>query len=494
MPVKQFKAYNARAKRQGHPLFVNPRNAAAGSLRQKDARITASRPLSFLTHSYGDVEGGMFDTHWQFLTACRALGFPVAKHIGLFDNFSDAKAFCHTLETLRETLPYETDGAVVKVNEAAYQRRLGYTLKSPRWAIAYKFSADEAQTRITAVNPSIGRTGVITPVAELEPVYCGGVTISSVSLHNYDEIGRLNVRVNDRVVIQRAGDVIPKVVRVLTKKRTGTEVAIRPPTECPSCHGPVVRLDGEVAHRCINPRCRAQLVRAVLHFASRAAMDIEGLGDVAVEELVRLELLQDVGDIYRLQREQLLRLPLFADKKADKLLEMIAASRHRGLARVLYALGIVHVGEKASRELAARFGSMDELMRQKQEEQLTDIAGVGSAIAQSVIRYFNQPQSQDIIRKLKAARVTLDAERPTGPQPLAQTTFVFTGGLTGMSRPEAEALVRRLGGQASSSVSSKTSYVVAGEAAGSKLDKAKKLGVRVIDEAQFMKLVHRDGS
>jgi DNA ligase (NAD+) len=488
MAVAEFKRYNDAAKREGGELFANPRNAAAGSLRQKDPRVTAARPLRFFTHSYGAVEGMAFETHWAFLDSCKRLGLPIPEHASRCASFEEARRRCRRLEQLRDRLAYEADGAVVKVNELALQRRLGMTFKSPRWAIAYKFTALQATTQVLGVEHSVGRTGTVTPVASLAPVACGGVTISSATLHNYEEVERLGVRVGDWVVIQRAGDVIPQVVKVIESRRTGKERAIKPPAACPVCGGTIAKeKEEEVAYRCINPLCSAQLIRVVLHFGSRSAMDIEGLGDVIVEQLVSQRDLQDVADLYRLTEQDLLKLPLFAERKAHKLLDAVRASQARGLSRLLYGLGIRHVGEKAARDLAEQFGSMDQLCR-ADLASVDAIRGVGTVVAEAVVQFFRQPQTLALVKKLEAAGVKMTQDRPKGPRPLADKTFVFTGELAQLTRPQAEALVRELGGTTGSSVSRQTDYVVAGGSPGSKFEKAKQLGVKVLDEEAFLRM------
>ncbi|MBI2104528.1 MAG: NAD-dependent DNA ligase LigA [Candidatus Omnitrophica bacterium] len=488
MALADFKRYNDAAKREGGETFANPRNAAAGSLRQKDPRITATRPLRFFAHSYGAVEGIEFETHWEFLDSCQRLGLPITEHASRCASFEEVRKRCRRLEQLRDRLEYEADGAVVKVNELSLQRRLGMTFKSPRWAIAYKFTALQATTQVVGVGHSVGRTGAVTPVASLKPVACGGVTISSATLHNYDEVKRLGVRIGDWVVIQRAGDVIPQVVKVIESRRTGHERAIKPPAKCPVCGGDVAKeKEAEVAYRCINPLCPAQLIRLVLHFGSRNAMDIEGLGDVVVEQLVAQQLIHDLADLYRLAEQDLLKLPLFAKKKAQKLLDAVQASKARGLARLLYGLGIRHVGEKAARDLAEQFGSMDRLM-DADLATVDAMRGIGSVVAEAVVRFFRRPQTRALIKRLEAAGVRMTQEAPKGPRPLADQTFVFTGELAHLTRPQAEALVRQLGGAASSSVSRETDYVVVGESPGSKFEKAKQLGVKLIDEAAFLRM------
>ena len=489
MPTEAFARYNEQALREGKEAFANPRNAAAGSLRQKDPQVTAERPLRFFTHSFGRIAGMAFDTQWEFLQGCKRLGLPMNEHAVRETSFEAVQQQCRRLERLRAQLPFEADGVVIKVNELAFQERLGMTHKSPRWAIAYKFPAQQATTTVLKVLHSVGRTGTITPVAQLEPVVCGGVTISSATLHNYDEVERLGVKVGDRVLIQRAGEVIPQVIKVIQSHRRGTEHAIKPPTRCPVCGGTVTKeKEEEVAYRCINPSCVAQLVREVLHFGSREAMDIEGLGVAVVEQLVERRLIRDVADLYRLTMKDLLALELFAEKRALNLLATIQASKARDLSRLLYGLGIRHVGEKAAQVLAQRFGALDRLLK-ADRAALEDVHEIGPVMAQAVLQFFRQPQSRALVKKLHAAGVKMSEEVSRGPKPLANLTFVFTGALSSMTRPQAEALVRRLGGEASSSVSRLTNYVVAGDSTGSKAVKAAQLGVRIINEGQFKKLI-----
>lgn len=491
MAIRDFERYNAEARRRGQETFANPRNASAGSLRQKDPAVTASRPLRFLVHSYSAVEGRVFDTHWGFLEACKAWGLPVEPRAARYPHFEAALAACRQLERVRAQFAYEADGAVLKVDDHAAQERLGATAKAPRWAIAYKFPARQATTQVLDITASVGRTGAITPVATLKPVVCAGVTIASATLHNYDEIQRLGVRIGDWVVIQRAGDVIPQVVKVIDSKRTGRERAVKPPPRCPVCRGTVAREADEVAYRCISPACPAQLARALLHFGSRGAMDIEGLGDVVVEQLVAGQLVHDAGDLYCLRATELLALPLFAEKKAENLLARIAASRARGLSRLLYALGIRHVGERVALDVAEHFGSLDRI-RAADAAAYAAVEGVGPVVADALRQYFAQPQTQRLLEKLKGAGVRMTEEAPVaGARPLAGQTFVFTGELTQWTRGAAEALVRALGGETVSSVSRQTSYVVAGAAPGSKLAKAQQLGVPILDEAAFRNLVAR---
>lgn len=488
MTRRAFQRYNDHASQQGGETFANPRNASAGSLRQKDPRVTATRPLRFFAHSYGAVEGLSLATHWKFLETCRRLGLPVMEQVRVCRSVKDIVTQCKQFERSREELAYEADGVVVKVNERLLQERLGVTMRSPRWAIAYKFPAQQATTQVLDIAPSVGRTGVVTPVASLKPVTCGGVTISSATLHNFDEIRRLGVHIGDWVMIQRAGDVIPQVTKVIESRRTGQERPISPPSMCPACGSTIIKEPEEVAYRCINPSCAAQLAREVAHFGSREAMDIEGLGEVVVEQLIAQRIIHDVADVYRLTERQLLALPLFAERKAQKLLGAIRVSRDRGLARLLYGLGIHHVGEKAARDLAEHFGGIERLMEAERDE-LEVVPGIGPVVAGAVTQFFDQPQTHTLIEKFTAAGVRMTEARRHGPQPLAGRTFVFTGALTTMSRTEAEELVRQLGAQAGSRVGPLTSYVVAGEAPGSKIERAKQLGVTILNETQFRKLI-----
>ncbi|MHB9154772.1 MAG: NAD-dependent DNA ligase LigA [Endomicrobiales bacterium] len=485
-----FEKLNKRMKESGEPAFANPRNAAAGSLRQKNPNITAERPLRFFVHSYGKVAGEQFSTHWEFLQHCRKLGLKPVEQAQLCSRLEEALAFQKSLEQRRDTLPFEVDGMVAKVNSLAQQRVLGFTRKSPRWAIAYKFAARQATTRILAIRAQVGRTGVLTPVADLEPVEVGGVTISHATLHNFDEIKRLDARVGDTVLIQRAGDVIPQVVKVIESKRTGREKEFFPPAHCPACHGPITRAtEEEVAYRCLNPSCPAQLEQGLIHFARREAMDIEGLGESAVEHLVRKKSVSNFADLYSLTKDDLLQLEGFKEKKAENLLRAIERSREQPLSRLLFGLGIRHVGEKAAWVLAGRFGDIDRLVEASCDD-LTRLNEVGPVMARSVVDFFSQPSVRSLVEKLRKAGVnTTEPKRETAALPLSGKTFVFTGELSAYTRSDAENRVRELGGNPSSSVSRKTDFVVAGEAPGSKLAKARKLGVKILNESEFKELI-----
>jgi len=493
MEKADFEKLNAEKKKKDEALFANPRNAAAGSLKLLDSQLTAQRKLNCFIHSFGTLEGGkVYKTHWEFLQSAKRLGLRVNPQIKLCKNVNEVISYCENWDNKRGRLGYEIDGMVIKVNSLAQQKRLGYTMKSPRWAIAYKFPAQQATTTLKDIILQVGRTGVITPVAMLEPVECGGVTISRATLHNFDEIKRLDVRIGDRVIVERAGEVIPKIVKVVESVRKGRREIFKVPEKCPECGGKITKeKEEEVAYRCINPSCPAQLERGLVHFASRNAMDIEGFGESVVEQAVKNGLVKDFAGIYSLGKENLLRLELFAEKRAQNLLDAIEKSKERPLARLLFALGIRHVGEKAAETLAEEFGSLDALMEAK-EEELETIPEVGPALAASVREFFRQKEIRILIEKLKKAGLKLEQERvKKGPQILTGKTFVFTGELKGYSRPEAEKLVKNLGGKASSSVSKQTSYVVVGESPGSKYGKAKAFGVPVLSEEEFEKLIKK---
>ena len=491
MDKRDFRAFNESEKKAGREPFANPRNFAAGSLRQKDSRITARRPLRFFAHSMGRSEGApAFKSHWEYLQYVKKLGFALPGIDAVCRDADEAVKAYRGFENRRESLPYEVDGLVVKVNSLENQRKLGFTAKSPRWAIAFKYASTQATTAVKDIIFSVGRTGTITPVADLEPVACGGVTISSASLHNFEEIERLGLRIGDTVLIERAGEVIPHVVKVVSSKRTGKEKPVVPPKACPVCGGKVVKEEELVALQCVNPSCPAQLKRSLAHFASRDAMDIEGLGEQVVEQVVERRMVKDFADIYDLRKEDLLQLELFADKRAENLIAAVRASKDRPLSRLLNALGIRQVGEKMARTLASRFKTLDALAAAS-EEELLKVEEVGPIVAESILSFFGQSQVKALLKRLKAHGLNLKEPERAAPQdsPVAGKTFVFTGELASMPRSEAEAKVRDLGGEASGSVSKKTSYVVVGRDPGSKADKARKLGVATLDEDAFLRLI-----
>jgi len=491
MDKSDFDGLNAEILKKGEQVFANPRNASAGSLRQKDPKITATRPLKFFVHSFGMIEGGKtFTTHSGFIKLCRSLGLRPTENTKLCKNIAEAVKFCKKIEAKRDSLACDIDGMVLKVDSLKQQNLLGFTMKSPRWAIAYKFPARQATTKILNIRFQVGRTGTITPVADLEPVELSGVTISRATLHNFDEIERLGVNAGDTVLIERAGDVIPKVVKVVNASAKARPFGI--PAQCPECGGPVTKeKEEEVAYRCINPSCPAQLARGLAHFAQRDAMDIEGMGEAVVEQLIKNKVVSNFAGIYTLTREDFLKLELFAEKKAENLIKAIEKSKKQPLSRLLFALGIRHVGEKAALVLAERLKTLDNIISAGTEE-LTGINEVGPVVAKSITDFFGQHATKTLVSALKSCGVnTVEPEREAGIQKLSGKTFVFTGELSSFSRSDAENSVRILGGSYSSSVSRKTDYVVAGENPGSKLAKALKLGVRVLNEAEFKILLEK---
>jgi DNA ligase (NAD+) len=408
----------------------------------------------------------------------------------LCQDFSQVFDYCKAWQGKREKLSYDIDGIVIKINSLPQQKRLGFTLKSPRWAVAYKFPARQATTTLKNITVQVGRTGVITPVAELEPVECGQVVISRATLHNFDEIKRLGSNIGDRVVLERAGEVIPKIVKVIDSVRSGKEKEFKIPKVCPVCESEITKeKEEEVAYRCINPSCPAQIERGLIHFASRGSMDIEGMGDKIVEQLVQNKLVKDFADIYSLKKEDLLKLDLFRDKKSKNLLEAIEKSKKQNLSRLLYGLGIRHVGEKAAYVLAQKFGTIDNLIQAKPDD-FDAIYEVGRVMSESIVSFFKQDSTRRLIKKLKEAGLNLEEKvAPIKKSPLTGKTIVFTGELKGFSRHQAEDLVRKFGGNTSSSVSKNTDFMVIGENPGSKYDKAKKLGLEVINEKKFMEMI-----
>ncbi|MDP2940942.1 MAG: NAD-dependent DNA ligase LigA [Candidatus Omnitrophota bacterium] len=487
MDNKDFALLNKEREQEGEALFANPRNAASGSLKLLDTSIVAGRRLNFFAHSLGARSGDGLKAHWEFLAKLKEWGLRINPHSRLCGDFEGLIAYCRAWQEKRTGLTYDIDGVVVKLNSYRQQEALGYTLRSPRWAVAYKFPAHQATTEVLAIKVNVGRTGVITPTAELAPVECAGVTIRHATLHNFDEIKRLNIRKGDRVLIERAGEVIPKVVKVVTHSKGH---AFLPPKDCPACAGKVVReKEGDVAFRCINPSCPAQLERGLLHFASRLAMDIEGMGEAVAAQLVSLKLVRDFADIYNLKKEELLRLELFKERKADNLLAAIRTSRTRPLSRLIYGLGIRHIGEKAAFVLAREFRTMNKLA-QASPDDFRRIYEVGPVMAEAIADFFSQEESRALIGKLKSAGVNMQeaAAEPAAGSALTGKSIVFTGELKNYSRPRAEEMVRRLGGNATTSVSKNTDFVVAGENPGSKFAKAKGLGVKIIGEKEFSEM------
>ena len=492
MPRADFEQLNRSLQETGEATFANPRNAAAGAVRQKDPAMTARRPLDILLYHLSAGRELGFRTYGQTLEALREAGFKTNRRTERCATIDAVIDYCGRLETDRDTLGYEADGAVVKVDALEQQWRLGSTTHHPRWAIAFKFAARQATTVVQAIEVNVGKTGALTPVAKLAPVPLAGVTISNVSLHNEDEVRRKDVRVGDTVLIERAGDVIPYVVQVVMSKRPADAVPYTFPDRCPVCGHAAARLAGEAYWRCLNSACPAQLKARLRHFGSRRAMDIEHLGEAVVEQLVDRKRVKDFADLYTLTVEEVADLERFAEKSAENLVAAVQASKSRGLARLLNALGILMVGERVATLLANQFGSMARLQRAS-ETELNEIRGIGDELAQSIRRFFEDETNRDVIQRLGGAGVEMtqpgvEAERP---QPLAGKTFVVTGALGTLTREAARELIERLGGRVTSSVSKKTSYVVVGEAPGSKADDARRLGVETLDEAAFLRLVGR---
>jgi DNA ligase (NAD+) len=489
MDKKDFNILNQQRKDNGEVLFANPRNAAAGSLKLLDARLTAQRRLKFFVHSPGLLEkNNAPSTQWKFLEQARSYGFIINSHNRLCRNLDEVIAFCEEYAGRREEIGFDVDGIVIKVNDLSQQEELGFTFKSPRWAVAFKFPAYQATTVIKEIIVQVGRTGVLTPVAELEPVACAGVMISRATLHNFDEIKRLDVNAGDRVLLERAGDVIPKIVKVL-EKHSSSEFVI--PKSCPSCHGKIQKeKEDDVAYRCLNPSCPKQLERLLVHFASRGAMDIEGLGGSVVNQLLEKGLVHDLADIYSLTKEQLLGLELFADKKADNLLKAIIDSKSKPLSKFLYGLGIANIGIKAAVNLAGHFGSLDAIINTSAQD-LQAIDEVGPVMAESVVEYFKQPQVKKLLVKFKAAGLNfLEPRRRLSGNRLEGKKFVFTGELLGINREEAGQWVQDQGGRVIAAVSKGLDYLVVGENPGSKLSKAKELGVKILNQKDFEGMIN----
>jgi DNA ligase (NAD+) len=481
---RAFERLNAERDEKGLARFANPRNAAAGSLRMLEPQVTASRRLDYYTYFLLADGQPIYDSHWKSLDDMARMGFKVNPERKLCADIDAVLAFCEHWGARREELPYEIDGVVVKVDSIPQQRALGFTAKAPRWAIAYKYAARQAVTTVESIGVQVGRTGALTPVAHLKPVEVSGVTVSRATLHNEDEIERLGLEIGDEVVIERSGDVIPKVVRV--EKRGAHRVPFHMPASCPICGGHVIREEGEVARRCINVNCPAKLKESVLHFASRSVMNIDGVGDALVDQLVDRGLVKGVADLYSLTAEQLISLERMGEKSANNIIRNIENSKRNPLPRVLSALGIRFVGERTAVFLAEYFGSM-EAIESAALEQLQQAEEVGPKIAESIFQFFREPRNRELVERLRAAglQFTHATTRPKAG-PLAGYTLVLTGTLPTLSRDEAKQLIENAGGKVSSAVSKKTSYVVAGEDAGSKLAKAQELGIKILSEEQLV--------
>lgn len=492
IPRNEFLMLNKKRESQGLSPFANPRNAAAGSLRQLDPRIAAERPLDIFVYALIAISGTKeLNTHWDSLQYLRELGFKVNENISLLNGLDDAQGYCRLIGTKRLELPYEIDGVVLKVNDLERQLQLGHTSRAPRWAAAFKFSSEEEITRIKDIEVNVGRTGTVTPVAVLEPVLIAGSMVKRASLHNEDILKEKGVMIGDEVVVHKAGDVIPEIIKVLKEKRTGNEKSFSMPATCPSCNRGLIRLEGEVALRCVNPACPAQLIERIIHFASRGAMDITGLGDSLGEQLYKSGLVKDVGDLYYLKKEDLIKLERMGKKSAENLLEALQQSKQNDLPRLLVALGIRFVGERAARILALYFKNLHRIASATFEE-VTMLEEIGPKIAFSLQEFFKQKETKEIIHKLEKAGVNfslLEEEREVEGEGIFEGyTFVLTGTLSNYTRQQAKELIESKGGKVVNSVSKNTDYVLAGESPGSKLNKAIELGIKVLSEEDFSRL------
>jgi len=487
MPKESFLKLNRERAEAGQPLFANPRNAAAGSVRQLDPRVTASRKLSIFCYALGEMGELSFDTHEQLLQFLRDAGFPVNKQYKLVRGTQAVLEFCDRWETERRKLPYDTDGVVIKVNALEQQDTLGFVSRSPRWAIAYKYAPEQAETVIRDILVQVGRTGALTPVAVMDSVLLAGSVVSRATLHNEDEIRRKDIRIGDHVIIQKAGEVIPEVVRAITEARDGSERPFLMPIACPVCGSEVVKPEGEAVARCSGIACPAQIKQRIEHFVSRGALDIQGIGPALVEQLVETDLVKDPADLFSLTEEQLAGLERMGKKSAENVIRAIQGAKEPTLGRLIFGFGIRYVGETVAELLAAHFGSLEKLAEASQEELLS-IPGIGPQIANSVFIFFRQEQTHVLLEKLCAAGVQPRGGVPAGEGPFSGKTFVFTGALS-VPREEVEAQVRALGGKASSSVSKSTDFVIIGDKPGSKADKARALNVQILTEEQFRDLL-----
>ena len=485
LPKASFRSLNDTRAETGEPLFANPRNATAGSLKQLDSSITAQRPLDFFCYGVGQIEGDMFASYWELRRAFTGWGIKPVPLGRVCPTVEEVFAVCDDLETRRDSLEYDIDGVVIKVNSFTLQAQLGQISRSPRWATAYKFPAIQATTTVLNIVPQVGRIGTLTPVAELAPVHIGGVTVKSASLHNMDEIKRKDIRIGDTVIVERAGDVIPYVVKTILEKRTGQERNFVMPTVCPVCGAQVAREEGEAAYRCTGLACSAQLKESLKFFAARGSMDIDGLGEKIIDQLVDKDLVRDPGDLYLLTAEQLAALDRLGEKSAHNLVAALERSKTTSLPRLIAALGIRHLGEATARQLAEHFGDLDRIIR-AEEEALQDVPDIGPEVARSVAAFFGQERNRAVVKKLLDTGVhfpRLEA-KPTGR--LHGQTFVLTGSLASLTRPQAKQRLEALGAKVTSSVSKKTDYVVAGTDPGSKRDKAEKLGVPILSEEELL--------
>jgi DNA ligase (NAD+) len=488
MQLNRFRELNRKREEGGEPLFANPRNASAGSVRQLDSKITAGRPLEIYCYGIGEVRGHTFKSHWEILQTFPKWGLRVNSHIQRCKNIDEVIEYYHEMNEKREKLPYEIDGIVIKVNRLDLQTRLGEIARSPRWALAFKFQPKQETTKILDIIVQVGRTGALTPVAVMEPVKVGGVEVSRATLHNQDEVDKKDVRIGDTAIIQRAGDVIPEVVQVIESKRTGKEKKFKMPLKCPVCGAEVIK--EEAIHRCIGLDCPAQLKGRIRHFASKRAMDIDGVGVKLIDQLVETGLVKDVADLYDIKKEELIELERMADKSAQNIVDAVEGSKTKPLSKFLYALGIRHVGETTAEDLARHFTRLDDFFRLS-EQDLMEVEGIGPEVAASVHQFFKDKKNKESIERLKKAGVKVVEPKGREKGKLAGKTFVFTGALKDFGRDEARNLVESLGGTTASSVSKKVDFVVVGGDPGSKYDKAKELGIKTLTEEEFKKMVRQ---
>ncbi len=487
MGKKEFEDLNKKRELSGEPLFANPRNAASGSVRQLDPKVTASRRLNIFCYAAGEITGIKTETHYRFLEYLKKWGFRVNPNTKLCRNIKETLEYYNNIKAMRDKMDYEIDGTVIKVNRLDYQDIIGSVSRSPRWAIAYKFQAQEEITKIKGIDVQVGRTGALTPVAVLEPVAISGVEISRATLHNENEIKRKDIMIGDTVIVSRAGDVIPEIVRVIKEKRKGSEKVFTMPDICPVCKEPVIRPRGEVIRRCININCPAQIKGRIEHFASKRAMDIDGLGEKLIEQLVDKNIINDVSDVYYLHKDTLSNLDRMADKSSENIINAIAASKNPTFARFIYALGIRHAGEHISTILAEKYRDINELMSAK-EDELINIPEIGPEVSNSIIAFFMEDRNKKTMERILSSGLTIEYKKEE-TSPFKGLTFVFTGTLKTMSRDEARKKVEAFGAWTASSISKKVDYLVAGEETGSKLDKARELGIQILNEEKFLEMI-----
>ena len=488
---KDFEEINKIQEEQDQPLYANPRNLAAGSLRQLDSKLTAKRPLDIFIFNLEDINSKQFKTHSESLEYLKQLGFHVSPEFKVFKTMDEIIEYIKYWTEHREDLGFGIDGMVIKVNNLAQREQMGYTAKSPRWAIAYKFPAERKETKLLDIVVEVGRTGTITPTAVLEPIRLAGTTVSRATLHNEDYINEKDIKINDTVLVQKAGDIIPQVVEVIKEKRTGEEIEFKMPEECPVCGEPTVRLEGEAAVKCINISCPAQIRRGIIHFASREAMDIDGLGESIITLLLKQDLIKDISDLYYLKKEQISVLERMGDKSATNLINAINKSKENDLWRFINGLGIKLIGTKAAKVLASEFKDLDKLMNAT-EQELINLEEFGQTMADSVVEFFKEEKNISVIEKLKEAGVNtklIESDDADIPKIFEKMKIVLTGTLPTLKRNDAKEMIEKRGGKATSSVSKSTSFVLAGEEAGSKLTKANDLGIKVIDEEKFLQLI-----